>query len=173
MAVLEIDNANLDGLFGVRKLATSGYKGATGDESLDLHGFEVELLKDHRLRFWLINHRPPVDANGRLLDASKLGANSTIEIFDLAKGSSTLEHVATIAHEAVITPNNLALSGTGGVLISNDKSTKGWSSSINILYVLTVLPRTTVGFVSHTKRPASSTNCTLTYDFARLENSNR
>lgn len=35
------------------------YISPLGDESLDLHGSDVEVLDDETLRFWPINHRPP------------------------------------------------------------------------------------------------------------------
>lgn len=74
VSVLDIDEPGADGLFGLRQLKLRGYEGATGDGSLDLHGFDVEILDGSTLRFWMINHRPPVDGDGRYLDAVKLGA---------------------------------------------------------------------------------------------------
>ncbi|PLB53325.1 calcium-dependent phosphotriesterase [Aspergillus steynii IBT 23096] len=121
ISVLDVDRPGDDGLFGVRKVEIGG--GFSGD--LDLHGFDVKQLEDGRVRFWLINHRPPVGENGEVLDASVFGANSTIEVFDLDQRREVLEYVKTIASEAVVTPNNLAVDDDGvGVVVTNDHSRK-------------------------------------------------
>lgn len=124
-SVLKIDEPGEDGLFGLHILKTVGYKGLTSSaETLDLHGFDVEALDDSRLRFWMVNHRPPVDEKNIALDANKLGANSTIEVFEVTRGSSEMIHVSTISNEVIATPNKVAAVGDGGVLISNDHNIK-------------------------------------------------
>lgn len=78
-------------------IETCGCKGHTSSaEFLDLHGFDVKALDDSRLRFWMINHRPPVDEKNIVLDANKLGANSTIEVFEVTRGSREMIHISTI-----------------------------------------------------------------------------
>ncbi|CAI7584681.1 unnamed protein product [Penicillium glandicola] len=113
IAVLNIDQPGLDGLYGLHKLKVGGYMG-----DLDLHGFDVRSIEG-RLRFWLINHRPPVDpTTGEFLDPRDVGANSTIEIFDLDDGSETL-------HDAIISPNSLAVDTDGlGIVVTNDRNAK-------------------------------------------------
>lgn len=128
VSVLKIDEPGEDGLFGLHILKTVGYKGVTSAGSLDLHGFDVEVLDDSRLRFWMINHRPPVDEKNIVLDANKLGANSTIEVFEVTRGSSEMLHVRTISNEVIATPNKVAAVGDGGVLMSNDHNTKSDNS---------------------------------------------
>ncbi|KAJ5952122.1 uncharacterized protein N7479_010535 [Penicillium vulpinum] len=120
IAVLDIDRPGPDGMYGLHKLNLGGFLG-----DLDLHGFNARSIEG-RLRFWLINHRPPVHPTTReLLDSPSLGANSTIEIFDLDDASETLEYVKTIASEAIISPNDLAVDDDGlGFVITNDRSTK-------------------------------------------------
>lgn len=130
VAVLDVDTPGVDGLFGVRRLGVRGYEGAVGDGSLDLHGFDVEVVDaGSRLRFWMINHRPPVgEVEGRYLDAGKVGANSTVEVFDLLRGGEGVEemvHVRTVASKVVATPNKLAATGEGGFVVTNDHSGKG------------------------------------------------
>jgi hypothetical protein len=119
ISVLNIDEPGFDGLYGLHQLKVD-YPG-----DLDLHGFDVKRVGD-RQRYWLINHRPPVDpVTGEPLDARKVGANSTVEIFDLDASSNTLVHVRTIASEAIISPNNLAIDNDGiGFLVTNDHKTK-------------------------------------------------
>ncbi|KAJ5370266.1 calcium-dependent phosphotriesterase [Penicillium cataractarum] len=119
ISVLNIDEPGVDGLYGLHQLKID-YAG-----DLDLQGFDVKRIGD-RQRFWLINHRPPVDpATGEPLDPRKVGANSTVEIFDLDTPSSTLVHVKTIASEAIISPNNLAVADDGiGFLVTNDHDAK-------------------------------------------------
>ncbi|KAH8424234.1 uncharacterized protein LDX57_001992 [Aspergillus melleus] len=122
ISVLDIDRPGADGLYGLRKLKI----GDSYAQDLDLHGFDVQEIDNGVLRFWLINHRPPVDAEtGELLDASKVGANSTIEVFDLDKSTETLGHVKTIVSDAIITPNNLVMEEDGDAfLFTNDHSRK-------------------------------------------------
>ncbi|KAI9034805.1 calcium-dependent phosphotriesterase [Aspergillus affinis] len=132
ISVLDIDRPGVDGLYGLRKLKVGD--SYTGD--LDLNGFDVQEIANGVLRFWLINHRPPVDAaTGELLDASKVGANSTIEVFDLGKSSEILEHVKTIVSDAIITPNNLVVEEDGDAfLVTNDRSRKfGFLRDLEIL----------------------------------------
>lgn len=124
ISVLKIDEPGEDGLFSLDILKTVGYKGVTSAQALDLHGFDVEALDDSRLRFWMVNHRPPVDEKNIVLDANKLGANSTIEVFEVTRGSSEMKHVSTISNEVIATPNKVAAVGDGGVLITNDHNIK-------------------------------------------------
>lgn len=121
ISVLKIDEEGADGLFGLKLLDVA--KDFGGD--LDLHGFDVTKVKGG-LRFWLLNHRPPVDEKGvQLADASTYGANSTVEIFDLKTGSNELQHVRTIHDKAIISPNNLAVADDGvSFLLTNDHSGK-------------------------------------------------
>lgn len=94
---------------------------------LDLHGFSAREISESRLQFSVINHRPPVDAiSGRTVsDAMAVGANSTIEIFELDRGTSKLEFIKTIHDNSIIAPNNIAVSDRGLLVFTNDHSTKG------------------------------------------------
>ncbi|KAJ5281573.1 hypothetical protein N7478_006945 [Penicillium angulare] len=145
IAVFDIDDLDPEsGLLSPRQLKISDYPG-----SLDLHGFDVRHL-DSTTRFWLINHKPPVDpATGELLDAWTFGANSTIEVFDLDKATETLQYVKTIASDALVSPNNLAVDADGvGLVITNDHSGKtGTFRDFELLYGLGSLAycRTDVG----------------------------
>lgn len=117
-----------DGLYGLRQLELTGnYQGAGGQKSVDLHGFDVHEINQDGLQFWIINHRPPLDSgNGRLLaDATAVGANSTIEVFELSRGASELEFVKTITSRSIVTPNNIAALDQSTVLITNDHRSKG------------------------------------------------
>jgi hypothetical protein len=121
VSVLNIDKPGKDGMYGLHKLEITGnYRSATGGQDIDLNGFDIEVLSGSRLRFWMVNNRPAVDDAGAFLDASKVGANSTIEIFEHKRGSKKLEFVKTIWSEAVPAPNNVAASGDGSVFVTND-----------------------------------------------------
>ncbi|KAI7977617.1 hypothetical protein EIK77_010208 [Talaromyces pinophilus] len=131
LAVLDIDHPGSDGLYGLRALELGGFHG-----DLDLQGFDVQRIGD-TLRFWLINHRPPIDhLTGAFLDPTTVGANSTIEVFDLVEGSEALEYVKTIHSNAIISPNSLAVDKDGtGVVITNDHNAKvGAFRDLEILY---------------------------------------
>lgn len=122
ISVLDIDHPGADGLYGLRKMRIGG--SYTGD--LDLHGFDVKEVDGGVLRFWMINHRPPINGDtGELLAAEEVGANSTIEIFDLDHSREAFQHVKTISSDAVVSPNNLAVEEDGnGFLITNDHTRK-------------------------------------------------
>ncbi|XMA16435.1 hypothetical protein WAI453_009226 [Rhynchosporium graminicola] len=125
VSVLNIDHPGSDGLYGLQKLEIIGnYVSASGGKEMDVHGIAMEVISPTRLRFWLNNHRPSTDPHGTLLDGKKVGANSTIEVFEHTRGSTTMEHVRTISHEAVSTPNGLLATGDGGVYITNDHDSK-------------------------------------------------
>jgi hypothetical protein len=125
VSVLNIDQPGADGLFGVRKLKTAGYEGATGDQSLDVLGLDAERLSNGAVRLWLVNMRPSVDESKALVDQSAVGANSTVEVFDVQPGSDEMVHVRTVADRSTWSLNNLALDGEGGFYYTNDRSSKG------------------------------------------------
>ena len=125
---------------------TGSYRGADqeNDQVLDLHGFAAREISENLLLFFVINHRPPVDdISGRVLpDATAIGANSTIEIFELDRRSSKLKFIRTIKDESIVAPNNIAVSNQGRFIFTNDHSSKGWSESFVVCWVFHVLVRT-------------------------------
>jgi arylesterase/paraoxonase len=130
---------------------------------LNLHGFDVRDDKNtDTLRILLVNHCPPIDpATGDFLDATVVGANSTIELFQTKAGSDTMRHVRTYAHDLIETPNNVAWINDDSFVFTNDHSSKvGFVSSLVKLSVrrLTSTKRRkldavigggSVGFCSH------------------------
>ena len=127
VSVLSIDSPGVNGLFSLRQLTPINYVEGTATE-LSLHGFDVEVIDNHRLRFWMINHQPFVDrdyGSRTRPNAYRHGANSTVELFDVVRGGKEMRHVKTIADGVINTPNNLAATGDGGILITNDHSGKG------------------------------------------------
>jgi len=123
--MLHVDERGADGLFGLHRMQTAGYDGATGDGTVDTVGFDVEVVGNSKLRFWIVNDRPPIDDNGQLLDAHKVGANGTVELFESERGSDRLVHLKTFSDRALATPNKPAAVGNGAFLVTNDKSGKG------------------------------------------------
>ncbi|GAQ12319.1 hypothetical protein ALT_9640 [Aspergillus lentulus] len=110
-SVLNIDYPGEDDLYGVHHLEVTGpYKGINPENEnvLDLHGFGVRKLSQSRLQFFVVNHRPPTSP-GELLaeNINVVGDNSTIEVFELERGSSKLEFVKTIVDDNLISPNDL------------------------------------------------------------------
>lgn len=77
---LSIDESLEDGSFPITKIDTSGYTSNHGDSSLDLLGFDAEIISEDVVHFYFVNQRPPIDAEGKIVtDARKTGANSTID----------------------------------------------------------------------------------------------
>jgi hypothetical protein len=61
---------------------------------------------------------------GDPLDAAKVGANSTVELFQTTAGSDTMRHVRTYTHEIIETPNRVAWVNDHAFVFSNDHSGK-------------------------------------------------
>ncbi|RDW67650.1 hypothetical protein BP6252_09046 [Coleophoma cylindrospora] len=151
---LDIDNPHSDGLYNLQALIPTGWytNSQSGlKENLDMLGFDVEILADGTRRFYMVNHRPSISRSGVPLNAKKLGANSTFEIFDLEKGSSELKHVRTIVSEAIISPNSIAADGKGGFYFTNDHGSK-----TGIRFDLEFLLGT--GSIGYCSPPASNTD---------------
>jgi hypothetical protein len=130
-SALSIDHPGQDGLYGLRRLEVTGpYKGINPENEnvLDLHGFGVQKLSQSRLQFFVVNHRPPTTPVGLLeQDIGAVGDNSTIEVFELERGSSKLEFFKTITDKTLVSPNDLTWVAEGFLLITNDHLAKGWS----------------------------------------------
>lgn len=116
----------------IKWLSIKNFSGINGDGTLNLHGFDIRGDKHTDvLRILLINHRPPIDpVTGELLDATILGANSTVEQFQTTVGSETMRHVRTYADPLIKTPNRVAWVSDHSFVFSNDHSNKiGFVSS--------------------------------------------
>ena len=101
------------------------FSGIRGDSTLNLHGLDIREDSEHVLHILLVNHRPPFDPiTGQPLDAAKVGANSTIELFETAEGSETMRHVKTFAHDSIQTPNDVAWVSEESFVFTNDHSSK-------------------------------------------------
>lgn len=127
LIVLDIDEPGVDGFYNLRGIKPIGhYRGATGNSDLDLLGFDAHVLDDNTIRFYMVNQRPPVGAFNNIIDASKSGANSTIEIFEMRTGQEQMRHVRTIFSNEIWTPNRVSAlaDGSGGFLVTNDHSVK-------------------------------------------------
>ena len=98
--------------------------GATNDESLDLLGFDAEIIDAATIHFYLINERPPVDVQFNPIDATKAGANFTIDVFEHKRGELEMKHLRTVFSPHVYSPNNVAAIGDGAFVVSNDHSTR-------------------------------------------------
>jgi hypothetical protein len=124
IAVLDIDHPGADGLFGVRALTVAE---SFPDAELQLHNVEARRLDSGTLRFWLVNHRVPVnETTGELLPVGNaVGSNDTIEIFDLDEPAGRLDHVRTIASPALVSVNNIAAGPDGrSLFFTNDHTNR-------------------------------------------------
>jgi arylesterase/paraoxonase len=109
----------------IRRLAPHNFSGVQGDGTLNLHGLDIWEDSKQKLHILLINHRPPFDpTTGQALDATKVGANSTIELFEAAADGSIMHHVRTYHDNAIQTPNDVAWIGEDAFVFTNDHSWK-------------------------------------------------
>ncbi|KAJ7718590.1 hypothetical protein DFH07DRAFT_1011604 [Mycena maculata] len=91
---------------------------------LSVHGMDVVPSADdpRELFIYAVNHRRPADAPDA---ASKIGADSTIEVFKTSVGSAVLTHLHTVRDPAIITPNDIAGSSNGReFFFTNDHASK-------------------------------------------------
>ncbi|TKY84929.1 hypothetical protein EX895_006009 [Sporisorium graminicola] len=117
--------------------------------TLNVHGisvFEIPAQSSElkpTLRIFLNNHRPPIDpVTKTVLDATKVGANSTFELFETTLGEARMRHIRTYVGDAIRTPNRPAAVGPDSFVFTNDHATK-----VGVTRVLDLLfPRSDVGF---------------------------
>jgi arylesterase/paraoxonase len=105
------------------------FHGIKGDGTLNLHGMDIRAdPHTDTLAILLVNHRPPFHPVTRQpLDAARVGANSTIELFQTTVGSDTMVHVRTFSNDVIRTPNDVAWVNDRAFVFTNDHSTKtGW-----------------------------------------------
>ncbi|KAF2034211.1 calcium-dependent phosphotriesterase [Setomelanomma holmii] len=124
LIALDVDEPGADGLFNLRAIRPLGYTGATGDSTIDILGFDAEILDGDTINFYFVNQRPPVGPFNNIVDASVLGANSTIDVFEMRRDEEAMRHLRTVYSPAVLTPNRVAVLGGGEFLVTNDHSTK-------------------------------------------------
>lgn len=107
-------------------LSVENFSGVQGDGTLNLHGLDIRADKHtDTLRILLVNHRPSIDpVTGELLDATIVGANSTIEEFQSKAGSSSMRHIRTYANDVIKTPNRVAWVNDHAFVFTNDRSYK-------------------------------------------------
>lgn len=122
LIALDIDYPGTDGLFNLRAIKPVGYSGAIGDGALDFVGFDAQILDGDTIQFYFVNMRPPVGAFNNIIDATNIGPNGTIEIFEMRRGEEQMRHVRTISSPAVWSPNRVAVLGNGEFLVVNDHS---------------------------------------------------
>ncbi|PWN52209.1 calcium-dependent phosphotriesterase [Violaceomyces palustris] len=106
----------------IKKISPSLYH-----DSLNVHGFDVHVVPTASseikptLRIFAVNHRPPIDPlTHTALDPHKVGANSTVELFETTLGESKMRHIRTYAFPEIRTPNMPAAVGPDSFLVTND-----------------------------------------------------
>jgi len=104
----------------MRAITPVGYVGAAGDVSTDYLGFDGEIIDKETIHFYLVNQRPPVDSEMKYIDATKIGTNSTIEVFEYKRGEDSMRHLRTVWSPDIYTPNNVAAIGGGAFVVTND-----------------------------------------------------
>ncbi|SPO22489.1 related to serum paraoxonase/arylesterase [Ustilago trichophora] len=122
-------------------------------DTLNLHGISVYEIPAKSaelkptLRIFLNNHRPPLEpVTKTVLDAKKVGANSTVELFEATLGESRMRHIRTYVGEAIRTPNRPAAVGPDSFVFTNDHKTKVGASRLLDFF----LPRSDLGFCDKT-----------------------
>lgn len=126
IVVLDVDELEAGGEVSPRILATPKFPGINGDGRLQLTGMAGVDDADGSVRLWIINNRPSVDAEtGEFLKHSKIGANTTIELFRTGSKADELRHMKTFANPQIATANRVAAVGgdNNGFYFTNDHGT--------------------------------------------------
>ncbi|UPX09980.1 uncharacterized protein EKO05_0000656 [Ascochyta rabiei] len=131
IVALEIDSIAPNGFFSLRSIKPTGSFGAQGNAILDTVGFTGEFIDDTTIHFYFPNVPP---YHGTYFDATELGANATVEVFEFKRGNDEMKHVRTIQSTAVWSPNRPAAVGNGDFLVTNDHGAKvGWRKHLEPL----------------------------------------
>ncbi|KAK5064854.1 hypothetical protein LTR84_000688 [Exophiala bonariae] len=122
VVAMDIDNPSTTGSFTYRVLKTPGYSGVSGDGKLQVVSVSgIKSADASTNHLYLVNNRPSADPKtGVLLDNTKTGANTTIDVFSTTPGSDLMKHVKTFADAQISTPNNVAVTKDGGFFFTND-----------------------------------------------------
>lgn len=97
------------------------------DHQLELSAKKLEPPVPRPATLFLINHNPPHAVD----QAAISGADSVIEVFDTAIGSSEASYRTTIRHPLIYTPNNLVATGPNSFYVTNDHAQKvAWVSEV-------------------------------------------
>lgn len=135
-----LDTRSTEGDFEsrTRKVRLEGFHGLAGEGSFTSHGFGFwtdPTPGSDMMRVFLVNHRPALDGliNALILDETT-GANSTIEIFETRVGSDVAQHIRTVAHPLIRTPNNVEPTGPDSFYVTNDHHVKrGKKKTLDVL----------------------------------------
>lgn len=135
IVAMNIDNPTSTQGFTYRVLKTPGFAGVAGDGRIHVVGMTGTASADgsDKVNLWLINARPSVDSEtGQVLDNTVVGGNHTIEVFSTKPLTDEMYHVQTFANAQIATPNNLAVTKSGGFFFTNDHGPHkvGWVSHV-------------------------------------------
>ncbi|KAF4337150.1 serum paraoxonase arylesterase [Fusarium beomiforme] len=133
IVALDIDKPVGNG-FEFRALKTSGFSGTAGDGLLNFAGFSG-IEKNAAIDLFLVNMRPSIDGEGKLVDQYVHGGNVTIEHFATGPEATEMKHVRTYAHTGIDTPNRVAALGDKTFYISNDHGPHklGWRHHMSMI----------------------------------------
>lgn len=125
---IDIDSFGTNNFFSYRTIMPKGTYGAKGDAILDTVGFTGEHIDDATIHFYFPNVAP---YHGSFFDAKEIGANATVEVFELKRGNDEMKHLRTVHSPAVWSPNRPAALGNGDFLVTNDHGVKvGWRKQL-------------------------------------------
>ncbi|KAF5692991.1 hypothetical protein FDENT_2429 [Fusarium denticulatum] len=119
IVALDIDKP-VDNGFEFRALKTPNFEGTAGDGLINVAGFSGVEQDNGDIDLFLVNLRPAIDADEKLLDQHVHGGNATIEHFVTGPQASEMKHVRTYANHGITTPNRVAAMYDKSFYISND-----------------------------------------------------
>ncbi|KAJ4359440.1 hypothetical protein N0V95_002187 [Ascochyta clinopodiicola] len=131
IVALDIDSIAPNGFFSLRSITPTGSFGAQGNAVLDTVGFTGEFIDDSTIHFYFPNVPP---YHGTYFDATELGANASVEVFEFKRGNNEMAHLRTIHSPSIWSPNRPAALGAGAFLVTNDHGAKvGWRKQLEPL----------------------------------------
>nr|RBR02280.1 hypothetical protein FVER53263_10110 [Fusarium verticillioides] len=134
IVALDIDKP-VDNGFAFRTLKTPDFEGTAGDRLINLAGFSGVEQDNGDIDLFLVNLRPSIDADGKLVDQYFHGGNATIEHFATGPQATEMKHVRTYANHGIATPNRVAAMNDKSFYISNDHGPYkfGWRHHLSMI----------------------------------------
>ncbi len=126
--IVSFDVDSIGVFFSLNSIKPSGSFGAKGDAVIDTVGFTGESIDSSTIRFYIPNVAPYYGSD---FNSTELGANATVEVFELKRGNDEMKHLRTISSPAIWAPNRPVSIGGGAFLVTNDHSVKtGWRKEL-------------------------------------------
>lgn len=102
-----------------RNLKFEGFSGAFTTHGIDVIDDPARKLGE-AVYIFAVNHRPNQEHYGKSKNPNAPRADSVIELFHHFIGTSTIQHIRTVKHDLIHTPNDIVALSPTSFLVTND-----------------------------------------------------